>query len=167
MRSAILSSFFSILLFVLTFSAVPAFSAGAAPNASIVGTVVDTAQAILPGATVKLDQGKVSATTDSQGQFSIGNVEPGPHTLTVDYVGFAASTTSVTVNAGQVARVNVVMNVATERESVIVTAERAHGEAESINEEKVADNILNVLPSEIITSLPNANVADAVGRLPA
>jgi TonB-dependent receptor len=58
------------------------------------------------------------------------------------------------------------MNVSSESESVIVTAERAHGEAESINEERVADNILNVLPSEVITSLPNANIADAVGRLP-
>jgi TonB-dependent receptor len=47
-----------------------------------------------------------------------------------------------------------------------VTAERAHGEAEAINEERVADNILNVLPSEVITSLPNANIADALGRLP-
>ena len=26
----------------------------------------------------------------------------------------------------------------------------AHGEAEAINEEKIADNILNVLPSEVI-----------------
>jgi TonB-dependent receptor len=47
-----------------------------------------------------------------------------------------------------------------------VTAERAHGEAEAINEEKIADNILNVLPAQVIQSLPNANVADAVGRMP-
>jgi TonB-dependent receptor len=58
------------------------------------------------------------------------------------------------------------MKVATETEQVIVTAERAHGEAEAINEQKVADNILNVLPAKVINSLPNANIADAVGRLP-
>ena len=29
-----------------------------------------------------------------------------------------------------------------------------------------ADNIINVLPADVITSLPNANVADAIGRLP-
>jgi len=29
-----------------------------------------------------------------------------------------------------------------------------------------ADNILQVLPAEVITSLPNTNIADAVGRLP-
>ncbi len=30
----------------------------------------------------------------------------------------------------------------------------------------MADNIMQVLPAQIITSLPNANVADAVGRMP-
>src|SRR5207253_1640252 len=49
---------------------------------------------------------------------------------------------------------------------IMVYAERGHGEAEAINRERTADNILQVLPSEVITSLPNANVADAIGRLP-
>jgi TonB-dependent receptor len=70
------------------------------------------------------------------------------------------------VVAGQPSNVSAVLTVGSDSESVIVTAERAHGEAEAINEEKIADNILNVLPSEVITSLPNANIADAVGRLP-
>ena len=133
---------------------------------AIVGVVTDKSQATLPGATVKLDPGDISATSDSQGQFTITNLAPGAYTIRVGYVGFAPSTASVTVTAGQVARTSVAMDVASETESIVVTAERAHGEAEAINEEKVADNILNVLPSEVITSLPNANVADAVGRLP-
>ena len=58
------------------------------------------------------------------------------------------------------------MEVASASESVTVTAERVHGEAEAINRERTAENILQVLPAEIITSLPNANVADAIGRLP-
>src|ERR1700724_4076543 len=37
---------------------------------------------------------------------------------------------------------------------------------EAINIERTADNIVQVLPSRVITSLPNTNVADAVGRLP-
>src|SRR5215469_16187838 len=142
-------------------------SAGAqAGNGTITGTVTDVNQGVLPGATVSLDQGKASATSDDQGQFTIWNVNAGTHTLTVGYVGFSPSTASVTVSAGQVAHTTVVMEVATASENVIVTAERAHGEAESVNEEKVADNLLDVLPSEVINSLPNANVADAVGRLP-
>jgi len=35
-----------------------------------------------------------------------------------------------------------------------------------LNRERTADNILQVLPYDVITSLPNTNIADAVGRLP-
>lgn len=133
---------------------------------AVAGTVKDSGGAVLPGATVKLTPGDASAVSDSQGQFNISDVARGAYTVTVNYVGFVNFTGSVTVVAGQTARVNPVLKVATATEAVLVTAERAHGEAEAINEEKIADNILNVLPSEVITSLPNANVADAVGRLP-
>jgi TonB-dependent receptor len=140
-------------------------AAQARPGA-ISGTVTDTSQAILPGATVKVDPGNVLAVSDSQGQFTITNVVPGTYTVNVDYVGFSPSKTSVTVAAGQVARVNVVLNVSSESEEVLVTVDRAHGEAAAINEIRTSENILNVLPAQVITSLPNANVADAVGRLP-
>jgi TonB-dependent receptor len=132
----------------------------------IVGTVTDSAQAILPGATVVVDPGGLTATADSAGQFTFANMVPGTYNIKVSYVGFSPSTTPVTVTSGRVTRMTSVLNVASESESVLVTAERAHGEAESINEERVADNILNVLPSEVITSLPNKNIADALGRLP-
>jgi TonB-dependent receptor len=133
---------------------------------TITGTVTDTSQAILPGATVKLDAGNASVVSDGQGQFTITNVASGTYTVTVDYVGFSPSKTNVVVAAGQLAHVNVVLNVASESEEVLVTVERAHGEAAAINEIRTSENILNVLPAQVITSLPNANIADAVGRLP-
>jgi TonB-dependent receptor len=130
------------------------------------GAVTDASGAVLPGATVVLEEKGLRAVSDAQGQFSIPVIAPGIYTLKVSYVGFSTFETPVTVVAGQPSNVSAVLTVGSDSESVIVTAERAHGEAEAINEEKIADNILNVLPSEVITSLPNANIADAVGRLP-
>src|SRR4029077_6616119 len=141
-------------------------AAAQARTGAISGTVTDTSQAILPGANVKLDPGNASVVSDSQGQFTITNVVPGTYTVRVDYVGFSSSKASVTVAAGQVARVNVVLNVASESEEVLGTVGRAHGEAAAINEIRTSENILNILPAQVITSLPNANIADAVGRLP-
>jgi TonB-dependent receptor len=70
------------------------------------------------------------------------------------------------VVAGQVAAVEIKLEVASQNEQVLVTAERAAGEAEAINRERSADNIVQVLTSDVIRSLPNANMADALGRLP-
>jgi len=140
-------------------------SAAVAQVGAISGTVKDTSGAVLAGAQVELDKGP-AAVSDGEGQFTISNVAPGSHTVTVNYVGFTPATTTVTVTAGQTARANIALDVASKNDVVIVTVERAHGEAEAINESRTSDNILNVLPSEVIESLPNANVADAVARLP-
>src|SRR5262247_505563 len=63
-------------------------------------------------------------------------------------------------------RVTVKLDVAGQTEEILVAAERARGEADQVNRERTADNIIQVLSAEVITSLPNANVADALGRLP-
>jgi TonB-dependent receptor len=167
MSKTLLSSFFILFVIVAVLGPIPISAQQSAGR--VTGTVTDPNNAVLPGARVEIQQtGRVvtSAVSDDQGQFTIPNLAAGNYTLIISYVGFSPFKTSVTVTPGQLARVNAVLNVATESESVIVSAERAHGEAESINEEKIADNILNVLPAQVISSLPNANIADAVGRLP-
>ena len=133
---------------------------------SISGTVVDAGSAVLQGARVELDPGGSAAVSDNQGGFRFANVSPGNYTIRVTFVGFAAYSGNVTVSASQTANVVATLAVDNENQSVLVTATRAHGEAEAINRELSAENILQVLPHDVITSLPNANVADAIGRLP-
>jgi TonB-dependent receptor len=132
----------------------------------ISGTVTDSTGAVLPGALVELQQKGPSAVSDAQGHFLISNLLPGSYTLMVSYVGFSHFETSVTVTGGQIAHVNAALTVETQSQSITVNGDRQLGEVEAINIERTADNIVQVLPSKVITSLPNTNVADAVGRLP-
>jgi TonB-dependent receptor len=132
----------------------------------ITGLITDSAHAILQGARVELQPVGRTAVSDNTGQFSINDVAPGSYTLKISFVGMADYSTQVTVTGAQNTRADATMEVASASESITVTAERVHGEAEAINRERTAENILQVLPAEIITSLPNANVADAIGRLP-
>jgi TonB-dependent receptor len=161
------SSFYGFLALAMAFSVVcPSSTTAQGEKGTITGSVTDSSHAVMPGAEVKLEPGNVSVVSDAQGEFTITGVTPGAYSLTVNYVGFSPSTTSVTVTAGQVSQVDLVMTVSSQSESIVVTAARAHGEAEAINLERTTTNILDVLPAPVITSLPNANVADAVGRLP-
>lgn len=59
-----------------------------------------------------------------------------------------------------------VLEIETVSQQVIVRGERERGEVEALNRERTADNIVQVLPDDVITSLPNTNIADAVGWLP-
>ncbi len=132
----------------------------------VTGRITDTAGGMLQGARVQLQPGSLTVISNTQGEFRIPDVSPGVHRLDVTFVGFSPIGKEVTVETGATARVDLTLEVGTQNEQVLVTADRPHGEADAINRERTAENILQVLPSEVITSLPNANVADAIGRLP-
>lgn len=132
----------------------------------VAGEVADTTGRVLQGAQVELQPGGFSTVSDSQGNFTIENVAPGDYTLTVTYVGFSPFSSKVTVTGGEVAQVKATMAVASTRQQVTVVGTPITGEAEAVNVERTADNIVNVIPAQVITSLPNATIADAAGRLP-
>jgi TonB-dependent receptor len=133
---------------------------------TITGTVKDPAGATLSATLIELEPLGKRIVSDDQGQFRITEVPAGDYTLTASYVGFATFTTPVKVGAGQTLNIDPVLQVASQNDQVIVTAERLQGEAEAINIERMSDDIVQVLPSRVINSLPNTNVADAVGRVP-
>jgi len=135
-------------------------------HGTINGRAADRAGAVLDGARVKVEPGAITTATNGHGEFNIIGLAPGNYTLTISYVGFATFTQQVKIAAGQATRVDARMDVSVPMEEVTVIGDRPHGEAEAINRQRVSDNILQVLPSDVIMALPNANIADAVGRLP-
>jgi TonB-dependent receptor len=140
--------------------------AHAQTRGAIGGTVTDQSGAVLQGAEVSTKSPALTISTDEQGRFYISNLAPGTYDLTVSYVGLAQFTTKVSVTAGQITNIDARMRVANQSETVVVNAGRASAEAEALNIERSADNLLQVMPNQVITSLPNANLADALGRLP-
>lgn len=139
---------------------------GQSGRGTITGTAKDPAGSTLQGARVELVPSGKQQVTDNQGQFRFSEVPVGEYTLTVSYVGFANFTRQIEVEGDQTATVDAVLQVASRTDEVIVRGERLQGEAEAINIERTADNIVQVLPARVINSLPNFNIADAVGRVP-
>ncbi len=133
---------------------------------TMTGRVTDASQGVLPGARVELQPGENSAVSDAHGEFTLPNIVPGKYTLTVSYVGFEPYSSDVNVTGEAAQHIDVTLQVATRSEVVTVRGERERGEVEAINIERTSENIIQVLPNEVITSLPNTNIADAVGRLP-
>ncbi len=133
---------------------------------TITGQATDRNRDPLVGARVELKPLGQTAVTDAQGQFTIANLDPGKYTLTVSYVGFKNFSKEVNVTSGRTENVAAELEIETVSQEVIVRGEREHGEIEALNREITADNIVQVLPAEVITSLPNTNIADAVGRMP-
>jgi TonB-dependent receptor len=165
--------FWRAIVFTLPLALNLLFFGGATTTASaqtargtIAGRVTDASGAVLQGARVEILQRSSFVVSDAQGEFTFTDLLPGSYTVTVSYVGFQPFSTDATVAAGQMARVDAVLKVASAGEEITVYGGRQSGEVEAINRERTSDNILQVLPVEVITSLPNTNIADALGRLP-
>jgi outer membrane receptor protein involved in Fe transport len=138
---------------------------GQTAKAALSGLVKDASGAVLQGARIDLEPAVQPVTTNGQGAFLLSDLEPGKYKVTIAFVGFSTYMTDVTLAAGQTAQIEAVLKVASANDEVLVTADRPHGEAAAINRTLAAENIVQVLPAEVIVSLPNANIADALGRM--
>lgn len=154
-----------VVLYVFFLFAAPRMMAQSDKGA-IAGKVLDSSGGILQGAEISVEPVGTHAVSDAQGQFFVYNLPAGHYTVTVTYVGFTAFTKEADVTAGPPLSIEAKMQLSSVKTEVLVTAERAAGEAEAVNRQRSADNVVQVLPADVIRSLPNANMADALGRLP-
>lgn len=140
-------------------------SAGAASTGTVSGTVKDATGAVLQGAQIVLQPGGISAVSNAQGDFAISDINPGSYTATVSYVGFTSAISVIKIGVSQNTLLNVTLVVGSNSQQLVVNANLV-GDAAAINEQRTSANILNVETAPQIASLPNANIADALGRLP-
>src|ERR1700733_6353340 len=103
--------------------------------------------------------------TDEQGRFFFSRLQPGDYEISVSYIGFQKLTKTVTVNPGESTTVSLQLQVESQKQSVLVTAGSESAEVEAVNEERAADNLIQVMPTETITSLPDRNLGDAISRM--
>jgi hypothetical protein len=94
---------------------------------SIVGVVKDSQGSVVPGATVTIVNRDTNltreTTSDAQGNYSLGNVLPGPYDVKVSLQGFReAIRTGVPVTIGQISRVDVALELGTLTETVTVSS---------------------------------------------
>ncbi|HWX93747.1 MAG TPA: TonB-dependent receptor, partial [Terriglobales bacterium] len=161
------ASFRWLLVCILMFNLLSITGAAAQERqGTIAGRVMDASQRVLPGARIELQPGGKVAVTDANGEFTISDLEPGRYAVRISREGFGLFSTEVTITADKPVRVEAALQIGTHNEVVTVSGERASGEVEALDIERTADNIVQVLPADVITSLPNTNIADAVGRLP-
>ena len=97
---------------------------------SLTGTVKDPSGAILPGTTVTLAPAAgvqaATATASAQGVFEFHGLTPGTYTVSIYVSGFAPYAGGVTIDAGQLQRLNVSLTVANVSEDVQVTSDAPH-----------------------------------------
>jgi TonB-dependent receptor len=138
------------------------------PVGSVAGHVADSSHAALAASLRVIGPGGHGAYADANGDYTIPGLAAGTYRVEVRFPGFQTDTFGVSVIAGQTTRHNVVMRASGLRlAKVQVTATGvAETQAYALQEQKTADNLIDVISGDEIRSLPNYNAAEAAARLP-
>jgi len=134
---------------------------------TIRGVVSDsTSGEVLVGANILVKGTALGAATDLYGKYRISGVTAGRQVLRIAYIGSKTKEVPVTVVAQGELTVNVkLMPDVIEGQEVLVTAQ-VRGQEAAINQQITSNTIVNVISEEKIKELPDANAAEAIGRLP-
>jgi len=133
----------------------------------IKGTITDSlSQNLLIGANVYIPGTSRGASTNVEGEFIINDVPTGTYTINVSYIGYKKKNVEIVVVDNRTTSIDVqLVTDVIEGEEVIVSGQ-AEGQVEAINQQLTSNTIINVISEEKIQELPDANVAETIGRLP-
>jgi len=143
-------------------------SAVAQQNGIISGKVLDGATHFsLPGATLRLDAYNRYTISTQTGDYEFLGVPAGTYEVTISYLGYGSQTREVTVTAGGNAVVNFELKGGgTELGEVVVMGDRLRGQAAALNQQRNNANITNVISADQVGRFPDANIGDALKRVP-
>ncbi len=123
------SALYAVLVIVVVLcSANLTWAQGGVANAQLNGTITDQSGGAISGAviTVRNPATDISynATSNASGSYAIANLQPGTYELKTSFSGFANYTqTGIVLTVGQVATINIAMQLASQGEKVVVTTE--------------------------------------------
>lgn len=140
----------------------------AANNGVIKGKIFDGESGMsLPGATITLNGKGAGAISSINGDFTLLNVPTGENMINVTYMGYKTFEKKVTVKENKSSFIEISMESGSNtKDEVMVIGEALKGQAKSLNQQRTNPNLTNIVAADQIGKFPDANVGDAMKRIP-
>ena len=120
----------------------------------------------LPYATVMIVGTNNGAAADAEGNYIIRNIKAGKQEISVSYIGYETKKIEVSIRPDKITEQNIELEIsAIKGKEVVISAQRV-GQQEAINEQINSKTIVNVVSPDRLQENPDANAAEALGRLP-
>ena len=134
----------------------------------ISGKIIDKEEnTSLPGAAVLLDGGSKYTISGQNGDYEFLNVPEGTYKISVSYMGYATQEKEITLASGAFLEIPFHLSSDSEDlETIHIVGERLKGQAKALNQQKNKTNISNIISSDQVGRFPDANVGDALKRVP-
>lgn len=138
-----------------------------AQKGSVTIKIRDDQNLNVPGASLGIPGLKASGITNNSGEFTFLGLPAGNHELKISYIGYKTLSTSIAVEENKITvySFSVEPNVKSGKE-IIVTGDRLKGQAKALNQQKNGKNIGNIVSADQVGRFPDANIGDALKRIP-
>ncbi len=163
-RACLRAKYVAIIFAMSAFIGQSLFAAG---SGTIKGKILDklTGEPLI-GANVIIAGSSLGGSSDLEGLVTIHNVPAGERTIKISYVGYLPISEQIVVpENGVIEKEFRLTPQPIQGQEVTVTAQ-ARGQNEAINQQLASTTITNVVSSEKMKELPDANIAESIGRLP-
>lgn len=139
-----------------------------AQSTLLTGTIMDESDRLsLPGATIKLLEGNRYTVSDQQGHFEFLSLPAGDYSLSVVYMGYKTFQKRITVDNEAINELQIQLSpTRLALSEAIVIGDMARGQAKALNQQKNNQNITNIISSDQVGRFPDANIGDALKRVP-
>ncbi len=155
---------FRISAFLMIFAT--AQSVCSQSNATLTGVIKDDLSGeTLIGATVEILETNLNTASDIDGQYRITSIKPGSYVIEIRYLGYITKTIPVDLASGMEQVLDISMQYESVMADEVVISAQAEGQISSINQQLADNTIKNIVSAKKIQETPNANAAEAIGRI--
>ncbi len=120
----------------------------------------------LIGANVIIIGTSLGDATTIEGEYKISEIPVGPQRVRISYIGYRTQEIDVDIVNDRVLNLDVDLVADMVESDEVVVSAQAMGQVAAINQQLSSNTIINVISEAKIQELPDANAAEAIGRLP-
>ncbi len=137
-----------------------------AQKGGLKGVVLDENKQPLPGASVMIVKTKTGTATDFDGNYALLSIVNGTYKVLVSFIGYETLESTITIH-NKITKKDFILSPKTDKlDEVIIQGSISKGQAKALNKQKSNEHITNVISSDQVGKFPDANIGDALKRVP-
>lgn len=161
-----LMNFFSVLAMTGILNVIYLTAPGQEGYGALRGRISDVNKQTLPGATVFIEDLKNGVVSDINGFYLLPKLPSGTYRVTVSYVGYKTERFTVQIEAGKTREKEVTLKSETKQLNEVKVGGTFQGYQRAMNYQKNSLNTRNVVSADQVGRFPDANIGDAMKRIP-
>lgn len=130
------------------------------------GRVLDESDQPLPGATVVIATIKTGTSTNFNGYYELLNLPSEKYIITISFIGYTTLQKEIVLDGSlKILDFNLVPLI-NKLDEVFISGSSTRSQAKALNQQKNKDNITNIISADQVGKFPDANIGDALKRVP-